>query len=115
MTERVGVLLTDRPEDIVGSPLVDLFLKEDVGSGAGRNLPFMLTKQSRFENLIVRAAFVTEHRLWSLSGTPQFEASGQFAGYRGGGIDITEQRKSSDHVSRLAMYDALTGLPNRCA
>ena len=113
VTERVGVLLTDRPEDIVGSPLVDLFLKEDEGSGAGRNLPFMLTKQSRFENLIVRAAFVTEHRLWSLSGTPQFEASGQFAGYRGGGIDITEQRKSSDHVSRLAMYDALTGLPNR--
>ena len=39
VTERVGVLLTDRPEDIVGSPLVDLFLKEDEGSGAGRNLP----------------------------------------------------------------------------
>jgi diguanylate cyclase (GGDEF)-like protein len=113
VTDRVGALLTSRPAEIIGSPLVDLFLKEDEGAGGGRNLPFMLTKQSKFENLIVRAAFVTEHRLWSLSGTPQFDASGRFAGFRGGGIDITEQRKSSDHVSRLAMYDALTGLPNR--
>jgi diguanylate cyclase (GGDEF)-like protein len=113
VTERVVPLLTDEPGDILGTPLVDLFLKGDEGSGAGRTLPFRFTKQSKFERIVVRAAVTGETRLWSLSGTPQFDAQGQFTGFRGSGVDITEQRKSSEHASRLAMYDSLTGLPNR--
>ncbi len=113
LTDWVTPLLTDQPDSILGTPLADLFVKGGEGSGGGRNLPFMLTKQSKFEKLIVRAAVSSENRLWSISGTPQFDAAGQFTGFRGSGVDITEQRKSSEHASRLAMYDSLTGLPNR--
>ena len=113
LTDWVTTLLTEEPDTILGTPLADLFIKGGEGSGGGRNLPFMLTKQSKFENLIVRAAASSENRLWSISGAPQFDASGQFTGFRGSGVDITEQRKSSEHASRLAMYDSLTGLPNR--
>jgi len=113
LTERVVPLLTKEPGNVLGTSLADLFLKGDEGSGAGRNLPFLLTKQSKFERIVVRAALTSETRLWSISGTPQFDAQGQFAGFRGSGVDITEQRKSSEHASRLAMYDSLTSLPNR--
>ena len=113
VTERVVPLLTSQLGNVLGTPLADLFLKGDEGSGGGRNLPFMLTKQSKFEKLIVRPAASSETRLWSISGTPQFDAQDQFTGFRGSGVDITEQRKSSEHASRLAMYDSLTGLPNR--
>lgn len=113
LTDRIVPLLTDQPGNIIGAPFTDLFVKGDEGSGAGRNLPFMLTKQSKFEKLIVRAAVAHETRLWSVSGTPQFDTQGKFTGFRGSGFDITEQRKSSEHASRLAMHDSLTGLPNR--
>ncbi len=113
LTDWVAPLLTDQPDNILGTPLADLFAKGGEGSGGGRNLPFMITRQSKFEKLIVRAAVSSENRLWSISGTPQFDAAGQFSGFRGSGVDITEQRKSSEHASRLAMYDSLTGLPNR--
>ena len=113
LTDRIVPLLTDQPGTMIGEPLADLFVKGDEGTGAGRNLPFMLTKQSKFGKLIVRAAVADETRLWSISGTPQFDTQGQFSGFRGSGVDITEQRKSSEHASRLAMHDSLTGLPNR--
>ena len=113
LTDRIVPLLTDQPDTMIGAPLADLFVKGDEGTGAGRNLPFMLTKQSKFEKLIVRAAVAHDPRLWSVSGTPQFDAQGQFTGFRGSGVDITEQRKSSERASRLAMHDSLTGLPNR--
>ena len=113
LTDRIVPILTDQPDTIIGVPFADLFAKGDEGSGVGRNLPFMLTKQSKFEKLTVRAAGADEARLWSVSGTPQLNAQGKFSGFRGSGVDITEQRKSSEHASRLAMYDSLTGLPNR--
>ncbi|MCY7280984.1 MAG: EAL domain-containing protein [Sphingomonas bacterium] len=113
LTNRMLQLLTDQPGNIIGAPLADLFVKGDEESGAGRNLPFMLTKQSKFDKLIVCASSGHEARLWSVSGTPQFDSQGQFTGFRGSGVDITEQRRSSEHASRLAMYDSLTGLPNR--
>ena len=113
LTRRIAPLLISDPDDIRGTPLVDLFLKGDEGSGTGRNLPFMFAKQCKFERIIVRAAGVDQTHLWSVSGTPQFDGRGQFTGYCGSGVDITEQRKSSESASRLAMYDSLTGLPNR--
>jgi GGDEF domain-containing protein len=52
-------------------------------------------------------------RFWAVSGFPQFDGAGRFTGYLGSAIDVTDQRRSSQHASQLAKYDALTGLPNR--
>jgi diguanylate cyclase (GGDEF)-like protein/PAS domain S-box-containing protein len=49
----------------------------------------------------------------SVSGTPIFDAKGQFRGYRGIGRDISTRKSAEDETQRLAFYDTLTGLPNR--
>ncbi len=52
--------------------------------------------------------------MWaSISGTPIFDASGKFTGYRGTGTDITARKRAEADIERLAFFDALTGLPNR--
>jgi len=53
-------------------------------------------------------------KVWiSISGTPVFDASGTFKGYRGVGKDITERKHDEEHIHFLANHDALTSLPNR--
>ena len=49
----------------------------------------------------------------SVSGDPVFNDSGEFAGYRGVGSDITEKKRAEERIRELAEYDFLTGLPNR--
>jgi diguanylate cyclase (GGDEF)-like protein len=82
-------------------------------SDTRRTLPFALAKRSKFERLTLASARTGDERWWSVSGRPQFDAAGNFTGYRGSGTDITEQHRTTQHASQLAMYDALTGLPNR--
>ena len=97
---------------LIGAGFSDLFLPVDSHGERQRTLPFLLTKQSKFDELPLRSAFEGD-RWWAVSGRPHFDAAGRFAGYRGSGIDITEQRRSAEDASRLAMYDSLTGLANR--
>ena len=54
-----------------------------------------------------------EERWWSISGRPIHDQFNDFQGFRGSGSDLTEQRRSQEHASRLAHYDALTSLANR--
>ena len=49
----------------------------------------------------------------SISGYPVFNSSGEFAGYRGVGADISERKKAEEKIHELAFFDQLTGLPNR--
>ena len=49
----------------------------------------------------------------AISGTPIFDAQGQFKGYRGIGRDISERKRAEEKIERLAFYDVLTDLPNR--
>ena len=113
LTPQVLPLLRAQPGSALGHAFTDLFLQGNEGSAAGRTLPFLLTRHSKFDGLVLQAAVPGDDRWWSIAGSPQFDAAGQFTGFRGSGADITEQRRSSEHASRLAMYDALTGLPNR--
>ena len=98
---------------LLGTAFTDLFLPADSQGERQRTLPFLLTKQSKFHELPLRSAFEGDDRWWAISGRPQFDGSGKFTGYRGSGTDITEQRRSAEDASRLALYDSLTGLANR--
>ncbi|HMP46206.1 MAG TPA: EAL domain-containing protein [Sphingopyxis sp.] len=114
LTESVAQQLGRPAAELLGRPFLDLFLSSDAGSERQRSLPFLLTKQSKFDDLALRAAIPDgEERWWSVSGRPQFDAGGRFAGYRGSGTDVTAQRRSAEDASRLALYDSLTGLANR--
>ncbi|WP_432768226.1 MAG: EAL domain-containing protein [Sphingopyxis sp.] len=99
--------------ELLGTPFTDLFLPADSNGERQRTLPFLLTRQSKFDDLPLRAAADGEPRWWAVSGRPHFTPGGSFAGYRGSGMDITAQRQSAEDASRLALYDSLTGLANR--
>jgi diguanylate cyclase (GGDEF)-like protein/PAS domain S-box-containing protein len=47
------------------------------------------------------------------SGKPKFDQQGEFVGYRGTGIDITESCLLSQQLNYQASHDPLTGLVNR--
>ncbi len=114
LTESVSEVLGRKPEDLLGRSFVDLFMPSTADSDRQRTLPFILTKQSKFDDLPLRAAAISgDERWWAVSGQPQFDNSGNFTGYRGSGTDITAQRRTDEDSSRLATYDSLTGLLNR--
>lgn len=49
----------------------------------------------------------------SLTGLPAFDEDGSFRGYRGIGRDISDRKRSEQHIHFLATHDSLTSLPNR--
>ena len=131
----VAELLGRTAEDLAGRPLIDLFLPEDgttghagampgaampggqpgaqSGSRGERTLTFHLSARSSFSDLVVRAATREEERWWAITGRPIYDTFDNFQGFRGSGADLTEKRRTQEHVSRLAHFDSLTGLSNR--
>jgi diguanylate cyclase (GGDEF)-like protein len=112
MSESIARSLIERNAVVLGASFTDIFEPADDDQTGRRTLPFILARQNQFEKIAIRA-LVDDQRCWSVSGSPQHDRSGRFTGYRGSAIDVTEQRRTSEHVSQLAKYDALTGLPNR--
>ncbi|MBB6427633.1 EAL domain-containing protein [Sphingopyxis sp. JAI128] len=112
ITDSVARLMGRTRATLLGTMFTDLFLPADSHGERQRTLPFLLTRQSKFEELPLRSAFEGDDRWWAISGRPQFDGD-RFTGYRGSGTDITAQRRSAEDASRLALYDSLTGLANR--
>ena len=113
ISECVAQSLGAAPERLLGAPFADVFAQADDDVTRRRTLPFLLARQSPFEKVTLCPANSRDERYWAVFGTPQFDGSGRFSGFRGSAIDITEQRRSSEHATQIAKYDPLTGLANR--
>ena len=114
LTDSVCELLGQPLDALIGTSFINLFRQSDDAAGHQRTLPFILRKQSKFDDLPLQAAKPGEDEVWwAVSGKPYFLSTGDFGGYRGSGTDITAQRISAKDNSRLATYDSLTGLLNR--
>jgi diguanylate cyclase (GGDEF)-like protein len=102
-------------ESLLGQPLVALLGEERRGEArsAVQALANMFIARRAFRDITVPVAVAGETRWWSLSGTPKNDASGNFAGFRGVGRDVTEVRRSHERIAQLARFDPLTGLANR--
>ncbi|GAB4062350.1 diguanylate cyclase domain-containing protein [Uliginosibacterium sediminicola] len=50
---------------------------------------------------------------FSITGHPMYDELGNFCGYHGVGMDITERIAHQERYHHLAHHDTLTGLPNR--
>jgi diguanylate cyclase (GGDEF)-like protein/PAS domain S-box-containing protein len=109
----VLTLLNMAPADVLGKPFLSLFHGASEHEENQRTLPFILTKQSKFDDLPLQAAIEGDEIWWSVSGKPYRDGAGNFAGFRGSGTDITKLRRSAQDNSKLATYDSLTGLLNR--
>ena len=109
----IGAMLGVAAVELVGRPLTSLFILGNDSHEGERTLNFHLTARSPFTDLGVRAAVRSEERWWSISGRPVYDNFNNFVGFRGSGSDLTEKRRTQEHATRLARYDALTGLANR--
>ncbi len=100
------------PGALTGAAFADLFQRPDAEGGAVRqSLPLIMDRRLPFERIALQTGGAPQW--WQLSGSPQCDRAGAFTGYHGYAIDVTEQRESSESASQMAMYDPLTGLPNR--
>jgi diguanylate cyclase (GGDEF)-like protein/PAS domain S-box-containing protein len=118
LSARIADMLGDTQHGVIGKPLASIASLEtddsDLGStpAGERTIPFLLSTQTAFTDLSIRAA-TSEERWWSISGRPIYDKFNQLRGFIGTGKDLTEMRRSEAEISRLARFDALTGLANR--
>ena len=86
LTDSVCELLGRTRDELFGAPLSGLFRQADEAEGHQRTLPFILRKQSKFDDLPLQAAKPGEDEIWwSVSGRPYFNGPNEFGGYRGSG------------------------------
>ncbi len=119
LSARIAEMLGESQQSVIGQPLASIAsLETDTTTTAGaapageRTIPFLLSTQTAFTDLSIRAA-TSEERWWSISGRPIYDKFNQLRGFIGTGKDLTEIRRSEAEISRLARFDALTGLANR--
>ncbi len=109
----IGEALGRKSAALIGRPFSELFILDSETQESERTLAFHLSARSSFTDLALRAATPGEERWWAISGRPLYDGFGNYLGFRGSGSDLTEQRRSEAHATRLARFDSLTGLANR--
>jgi diguanylate cyclase (GGDEF)-like protein len=114
LSAKVAGELVDNGVAPVGRLLTDLFRMDSATPGTERTLGFHVSSRTSFSDYSVCAAHdPAAERWWSISGRPVVDELGRFQGFIGSGTDLTEKRKSEAEITRLALYDGLTGLANR--
>ena len=114
LTAKVAAELDVPDAPAIGAPLTTLFRMDSASPETERTLAFHLSSRTGFSNYSVRPASVAKlDRWWSISGRPVTDARGNFAGFVGSGSDLTERRRADAEITRLALFDGLTGLANR--
>jgi diguanylate cyclase (GGDEF)-like protein len=114
LSAKVGREFARLDINTTGARLIDTF-RIDTGSGdTERTLNFHLSTRTSFSDYSVCPASVEDcDRWWSISGRPLLDDLGRFQGFVGSGRDLTEKRRSDAEITRLALFDGLTGLANR--
>ena len=104
---------------VMGQPLTDLVrtVSEREDEEEAKPISFLLGSRSSFSELTVclkdDEGSRNGRKWWMLTGRPQFDSKRNFTGYRGTVKDITSTYEEKRKTSRMAAFDALTGLANR--
>ncbi len=114
LSAKVADEITASDATPIGRLLTDIFRMDSASPGTERTLAFHISSRTSFSDYSVCAACDSKgERWWSISGRPVVDSLGRFQGFIGSGADLTEQRKSEAEITRLALFDGLTGLANR--
>lgn len=106
VSPRMGELLGTATYQLLGKSLAGA-----LGTQAG--IGELLAKRERFTKFEIELGQTKNRRWVTLSGSPIIDDEGEFQGYRGVGLDITDSKSSHAKLQHLANLDVLTGLPNR--
>ncbi|HYD29361.1 MAG TPA: PAS-domain containing protein [Azospirillaceae bacterium] len=113
VSDRLGEALGGRSDAVLGHTLKRLAHSQGDGE-AGRTLHEALAVHQPFRNVAVELELENGggHRTLRLSGQPFFDAAGRFQGYRGTGVDITEQVRAFREAERIRdlLYDAVESI-----
>ena len=114
LSAKVAAELAQQGPAPIGAILTDVFRMDSATPGTERTLAFHLSSRTSFSDYSVCAtADDTDARWWSISGRPVVDDFGRFQGFIGSGTDLTSMRQSEAEITRLALFDSLTGLANR--
>jgi diguanylate cyclase (GGDEF)-like protein len=114
LSDKIARAITARGEQPIGERLTQLFRMDSDGGDRERTLSFHLSSRTSFSDYSVQlAGNASEERWFSISGRPLVDDLGRFQGFVGSGSDLTEKRRSEAEITRLALFDSLTGLANR--
>ncbi|MCW6531787.1 EAL domain-containing protein [Sphingomonas sp. MMSM20] len=114
LTSKVADELKRMGVSPIGERLVNIFRVDSKLAETERTLTFHLSSRTSFSDYSVRPAFdAALDRWWSISGRPILDELGCFQGFIGSGSDLTEKRRAEAEITRLALFDSLTGLANR--
>ncbi|WP_225883366.1 putative bifunctional diguanylate cyclase/phosphodiesterase [Sphingomonas aliaeris] len=97
----------------IGQLLTAVFKVDSASPDTERTLGFHLSSRTSFADYSVRPVADVAERWWSISGRPMMDAMNRFQGFVGSGSDLTQKRQSEAEITRLALFDGLTGLANR--
>nr|WP_083836019.1 GGDEF and EAL domain-containing protein [Sphingomonas elodea] len=114
---RLAASLGLEPGTLAGMPFLQLLAGPAWESGRFapefHALAERLKGRDPFADFAVPIDVEGERRWWQMSASPKFDERGAFSGFRGVSSDVTEQRRATEQIHRMARFDALTGLPNR--
>jgi diguanylate cyclase (GGDEF)-like protein/PAS domain S-box-containing protein len=92
-------------------PMMQFFAKEDHDSTLDWIKRVMEQGSATFEADFLR--FDGARIPYFCNGVVLRDTNGEVIGFTGTGRDITERKLAAEHMTRMAYFDALTGLPNR--
>ncbi len=104
---------------VIGQPVAKILqtVSEEEDHIEAKPISYLLGSRSSFTELVVsingEEGNESACKWWLLTGRPQFDKKRDFAGYRGTVKDITATYQDKRKTSRMAAFDALTGLSNR--
>ncbi len=117
ITEISGSVLEStglKAHEYLGKPLWDPFLGIDLDESEWLSFRATLDAHEPVRELTYKQKLRDGGMAhYSVSCRPFDDDRGEFAGYRGVGRDITEQKRAEARIQYLATHDELTNLPNR--
>ncbi len=115
LSAKVAAILEADGLTTIGARLAEVFTADEAQGEVARSLGFHLTARTPFQNYCVKGMKGLSDSWWSISGRPWTDSAGHFKGFVGTGSDLTQIRRSEAEISKLALFDSLTGLTNRAS
>ncbi|HRP96204.1 MAG TPA: PAS-domain containing protein [Rhodocyclaceae bacterium] len=83
-------------------------------SAANCEIVGAIAERRPIERRLIRSRHFDGSEVWiSCSAQPVFDEAGEYAGYRGVDVDVTELTRAQRELEQMALHDPLTGLANR--